>query len=151
MPIIGAHHTCYTVRDMAASLAFYRDLLGFEIASERPEVTAAYFRTIIGFPDARVYAVLLKIPGTSHMLELLQYLHPAGTPQDLTPNNPGSSHVCYLVDDLDAMYEKLRAANVTFISSPTDLDQGPNVGGKALYLRDPNGAVIELFQRAPQA
>lgn len=148
MGIIGAHHTCYTVKDMQKSLAFYRDLLGFEVLHERPEVTNNYFRKIIGFPDAVVYAVMLQIPGTQHCLELFEYKHPAGVAQDLTPNNPGSSHIAYLVDDLHSLYERLKAANTDFISEPIELDEGPNIGGWALYMKDPNGIVIELFQAA---
>lgn len=147
MGITGAHHTCYTVKDMARSLAFYRDLLGFEIVHERPEVTSKYFRDIIGFPDSIVHAVLLAIPGTDHHLELFQYKHPEGIAQDLTPNNPGSSHIAYHVDDLRALYKYLKDAGVDgFISPPIYLNEGPNEGGWALYLRDPDGIPMELFQ-----
>ena len=146
MAIISAHHTSFSVIDMRTSLAFYCDLLGFEIISERAAVTDSYFREIVGFSDAVVYAVLLRIPGSDHLLELLQYKHPRGRPQDLRPNNPGSSHIAYVVDDLDLMYSQLKNAGVEFISSPVDLDAGPNSGGCALYMKDPNGIVIELFQ-----
>lgn len=148
MGIIGAHHTSFTVADTERSIRFYRDLLGFELILDRPEVTLEYFRTIIGFPDAVVHNAVLRIPGTNHLLELNGYKHPRGTPQNLTPNNPGSSHICYLVDDLQALYEKLKAAGVEFISMPTYLDQGPNAGGWALYMKDPDGIVIELLQLA---
>jgi catechol 2,3-dioxygenase-like lactoylglutathione lyase family enzyme len=144
--ITGVHHTSYSVRDMSRSLAFYRDLLGFKVVNERPAVTDTYFRTIIGFPDAVVYAVLLELPGKTHYLELLEYKHPRGTPQNMTPNNPNSSHVCYLVDDLPPLYERLVAAGIEFISPPIELDAGPNAGGRAVYMKDPDGVVIELFQ-----
>src|ERR1700759_5207825 len=108
MGIIGAHHTSLSVADTERSLRFYRDLLGFEVVVNRPEVTATYFRTIIGFPDAIVHNAVLKIPGTTHLLELNGYVPPTGTQQDLTPNNPGSSHIAYLVNDLRAMYPSLK-------------------------------------------
>ena len=149
MTIIGAHHTSYTVKDIQVSLAFYRDLLGFEVVNERPQVTNSYFRAIIGYPDAVVYAILMRIPGSDHHLELFQYLQPVGTPQDLEPKNPGSSHIAYKVDDLQAMYPTLKEANVNLISEPIYLDEGPNEGGWALYMRDPDGIVIELFQLPP--
>lgn len=150
MGIVGAHHTSYTVREMAASLGFYRDLLGFTVVNERPAVTSQYFRDIIGMPDAVVHAVLLEIPGTGHRLELFEYKQPRGTPQTLTPTcNPGSSHICYLVDDLPALYERLKAAECQFISPPVYLDEGPNAGGWALYMKDPDGTPIELYQRGP--
>jgi catechol 2,3-dioxygenase-like lactoylglutathione lyase family enzyme len=151
MTVVGAHHTCFTVKDMAKSLAFYRDLLGFELEGERPEVTNNYFRAIVGFPDCVVHAAMLKIPGTTHYLELFEYKQPRGTAQDLTPNNPGSSHLAYLVDDLRAMYPRLKDAGVEFISEPIYLDEGPNTGGWALYMKDPNGIVIELFEPAKKS
>ncbi len=146
MGIIGAQHTSFTVQNTERSIHFYRDLLGFELILDRPEVTLEYFRTIIGFPDAVVHNAVLRIPGTTHLLELNGYKHPTGTPQDLTPNNPGSSHICYYVDDLRAMYAQLKEAGVQFISTPTYLDQGPNKGGWALYMQDPDGIVIELME-----
>ena len=146
MSITNAHHTSFSVNDMQESLAFYRELLGFEVVNERPAVTDAYFREIVGFPDAVVYAVLLRIPGTDHLLELLEYKHPSGVAQNLSPNNPGSSHIAYIVDDLLAMVPDLVEAGVEFISEPVALDAGPNSGGWALYMKDPNGIVVELFQ-----
>jgi catechol 2,3-dioxygenase-like lactoylglutathione lyase family enzyme len=144
--IIGAHHTSYTVQDMARSLAFYRDLLGFTLVTERPAVTAKYFRDIVGIPDAVVYAVLMEIPGTGHYLELFEYTHPRGVAQTLLPNNPGSSHICYLVDDVRGMYARLKQAGCTFISEPVYIDQGPNAGGWSLYMQDPDGIPLELFE-----
>jgi extradiol dioxygenase family protein len=95
-----------------------------------------------------VHAVLLEIPGTSHTLELFEYKQPKGTPQTLTPTcNPGSAHLCYQVDDLNAMYEHLKAAGCEFISRPHFIDSGPSAGAWALYMKDPNGAPIELQQR----
>ena len=146
--IEGTYHTSYTVSDMKRSLAFYRDLMGSEVFSERPSVTSTYFRRIVGFPDAKVYAVLLRIPGSAHVLELLEYKHPQGIKQDLTPNNPGSSHIAYIVDNLQSIYERLRKAGIEFISPPVYLDEGPSKGGWALYLKDPDGIIVELFQGA---
>ena len=90
MAIINAHHTSFSVLDMQESLAFYRDLLGFEVVNERPAVKDEYFREIVGFPDAVVYAVLLQIPGTEHMLELLEYIHPRGEPKTSAQTIPAA-------------------------------------------------------------
>lgn len=147
MGIIGADHTSYSVSDMARTLHFYRDILGFEVIRERPAVTNAYFRKIVGIPDCVVHAVDLRIPGTTHCLELFEYKHPRGVTQNLKPNNPGSSHIAYYVDDLRPFYAKLKQAGVLFISEPVYLDEGPNLGGWALYMTDPDGIVIELFQK----
>jgi catechol 2,3-dioxygenase-like lactoylglutathione lyase family enzyme len=149
MAVVGAHHTSYTVSDLTRTLPFYRDLLGFEVVLERPEIVLEYWRAVVGFPDAVARDAILKIPGTTHVLELIEYKNPRGIAQNVTPNNPGSSHICYLVDDLQAMYPRLKEAGVEFISKgPIYLDQGPNKGGWSLYMKDPDGIVIELFQKA---
>lgn len=150
MAVVGAHHTSYTVSNLPRTVAFYRDLLGFEVVNERPEITLGYWRAVTGFPDAVARDAFIRIPGTDHFLELIEYLHPRGEILNARSNNTGSSHVCYLVDDLQGMYTKLKEAGVEFISDgPIYLDQGPNKGGWALYMKDPDGIVIELFQKAP--
>jgi catechol 2,3-dioxygenase-like lactoylglutathione lyase family enzyme len=149
MAVVGAHHTSYTVSDLNKTLPFYRDLMGFEVVHERPEIVLEYWRAVVGFPDAVARDAVLRIPGTTHFLELIEYKNPRGVAQNVMPNNPGSSHVCYLVDDLQAMHARLKEAGVQFISKePIYLDQGPNKGGWSLYMKDPDGIVIELFQRA---
>lgn len=154
MKVIGADHTCYTVRDLESARIFYCDLLGFEIAHARPRITNRYFRDIIGIPNAVVRDLYLRIPGTTHHLELFVYEHPAGEPMDNHPQNPGSSHIAYVVDDLRTLYARLKQqqlVEIEFISEPVYLDEGPNEGGWALYMRDPNGIIIELFERASEA
>lgn len=150
MKIIGADHTSYTVVDLERSLAFYRDLLGFEVLHIRPHITNQYFRDIIAFPDAVVKGALLRIPGTTHCLELFEYVHPRGEAQNLRNNNPGSSHMALYVDDLPALYDFLLSKGVQFRTPPVYLNEGPNIGGWALYMLDPDGITIELMQQAPK-
>jgi catechol 2,3-dioxygenase-like lactoylglutathione lyase family enzyme len=140
------HHTCYTVFDLDRSVAFYRDLLGCEVIAEQ-EKEGGYLAAIVGYPDAHVRMAHLRVPGAEHVIELFEYLAPAGTRADVEPRNVGASHLCFLVDDLPALYEELRAKGVdSFASPPVEVDTGVNKGGYALYLRDPDGISVELFQ-----
>jgi catechol 2,3-dioxygenase-like lactoylglutathione lyase family enzyme len=147
MKITGADHTSFTVSNLEQSIAFYVENLGFELLYIRPEIKNNYFRAIIGWPDAVVKGAVLAIPGTTHQLELFEYVHPRGVTADVRTNNPGSAHVAYFVDDLNAFYTALSAKGVRFRSPPVVLDEGPNRGGVALYMLDPDGITIELFQR----
>ncbi len=148
MKIIGADHTSFTVANLARSLEFYVGLLGFSVICIRPEITQTYFRRVVGFPDAVVKGADLAIPGTDHRLELFEYVQPRGTPANVEVNHPGSAHIAYLVDDLPALYAHLKASGAHFRSAPIALDEGPNAGGVAVYLLDPDGITIELFQPA---
>jgi catechol 2,3-dioxygenase-like lactoylglutathione lyase family enzyme len=149
MKIIGAEHTSFTVSDLDRSLEFYVDWLGLEVIHIRPEIKSRYFREIVGFPDGVIRGAFLRIPGSEHRLELFEYLEPRGTPADVRTNNPGSAHVAFFVEDVRAAYAELTARGVRFRSPPVDLDEGPNVGGVSVYMLDPDGITLELFQAPP--
>jgi len=140
------HHTCYTVSDLGRSLVFYRDLLGCEVIAQQ-EKEGGYLAAIVGYPDAHVRMAHLRVPGADHVIELFEYLAPAGTRADVEPRNVGASHLCFVVEDLPALYDQLRSKGVdSFVSPPVEVDTGVNKGGYALYLRDPDGISVELFQ-----
>jgi catechol 2,3-dioxygenase-like lactoylglutathione lyase family enzyme len=147
--VVRLHHTGYTVSNLERSLSFYRDLLGCEVVATQ-EKEGGYLAAIVGYPDAHVRMAHLRAPESTHVIELFEYLAPrsanraSGSP--LEPRNVGTSHISFTVDDLTAIYERLRAAGVDFFSPPVDIDTGINTGGKALYLRDPDGIPMELFQ-----
>ncbi len=140
------HHTGYTVSSLERSLGFYRDLLGCEVIATQ-EKQGGYLADIVGYPDAHVRMAHLRVPGSEHVIELFEYAAPAGGLADVEPRNVGASHLCFVVDDLPTFYEELRSRGVdTFVSPPVKVDTGINTGGCALYLRDPDGITVELFQ-----
>jgi catechol 2,3-dioxygenase-like lactoylglutathione lyase family enzyme len=57
----------------------------------------------------------------------------------------GITHLCLDVEDLDAEYERLLAAGMTFNSPPQDL----GAGVRTVYGRDPDGNVVELHELSP--
>jgi len=145
MKIVGIDHTSYTVASLARSLEFYAGWLGFELLWQR-QIDNDYFRRIVGFPDCVVNAAHLRVPGSNHKLELFEYVTPFGRSTDLRTNNPGSSHLSLLVDDLPAVYGSLLSKGGHFKSPPVLIDGGVNRGGYAVYLLDPDGITVELFQ-----
>jgi catechol 2,3-dioxygenase-like lactoylglutathione lyase family enzyme len=139
------HHTGYTVSDLDRSVAFYSDLLGCEVVATQ-EKAGGYLAAIVGYPDAHVRMAHLRVPGDEHVIELFEYRSPAGARADVEPRNVGASHLCFIVTDLRALYDALLERGVTFVSPPVEVDTGINRGGLALYLRDPDGITVELFQ-----
>ena len=145
MKIIGTDHTSYTVSSLERSLEFYVGLLGCEVLWQR-EITDQYFRDIAGFPDCVVKLAHLRIPSSTHKLELVEYVTPRGVPANVRTNNAGSSHLAFLVDDLPEAYEELHAKGVKFRSPPIEITAGANKGGWGAYMEDPDGITMELFQ-----
>ena len=147
MNVLGFAHTSYTVSDLDRALGFWSDLLGCPILFKR-DVRQRYFAEIVGLPNCVVRSAYLRIPGSEHLIELFEYTFPRGAPADVRNNNPGSSHVALVVDDLAEFYDKLTGAGVQFRSPPVEIDEGPNRGAWAAYALDPDGITVELFQPA---
>lgn len=139
------HHTGLTVRDLDASLRFYRDLLGMEMLFEA-EREGGYFGAIVGYPDARVRMAHLAFPGSEHRLEIFEYVRPEPRGDPGEPRDVGITHVCLAVEDIQGLHGRLVAADVGFYSEPVLVDQGVSAGGWGVYLRDPDGITVELFQ-----
>ncbi|MGD2156852.1 MAG: VOC family protein [Anaerolineales bacterium] len=137
------HHTSFTVSDLDRSLAFYRDLLGMELVVER-DVETGYMKDLMGFTPLHLRLVFLRLGDA--LLELIQYLTPKGKAVDTTKNNPGIAHICFLVDDIHEVYERLVSEGARVQSEPVAITFGPNKGGYALYIFDPDGIPLELLQ-----
>lgn len=143
--ITKAHHMGLQVADLDRSIAFYRDILGFEIAfAWNPQ--ADYIRELVGYPDADIHAAILRLPRSDVFLELLEYRNVERTPVDTRTANPGTAHIAFFVDDLEALYADLTARGVRSVSAPVTPTIGPNEGGRAVYLMDPDGIRVELIQ-----
>jgi catechol 2,3-dioxygenase-like lactoylglutathione lyase family enzyme len=143
--IIGADHTGITVSNLERSLAFWRDVLGFEL-SHTAHQTGEQAREITGVAGAEIKLAVLKAPG-GHKIELLEYLAPSDRKRlALKPCDVGSVHVALLVDDLDAVLESIAASGWKAAGQPQTLRTGPNAGKRVVYVRDPDGTTIELME-----
>src|SRR3972149_6380400 len=142
------HHTGLTVRDLDASLGFYRDLLGMDVLFEA-EREGGYFGAIVGYPEAHVRMAHVAFPGSEPRPEIFQYVRPTPRSDPGEPRDVGITHVCLAVEDIGPLYERLLAARGEFTSPPVLVGQGGNAGGYGVYPRDPDGIIVELFQPPP--
>jgi lactoylglutathione lyase len=153
--ILSTWHMSFTVADLDRSIRFYRDELGLELVHEQ-EQSNEYTRTFVGYPDAHLRVAQFAIgtsaakPRSGHIIELVQYLAPIGEPVHPERYQPGAAHLAFQVDDTHAMYERLVAKGVHFISKPVAITAGINAGGATVYLEDPDGNTLE-FVTAPSA
>jgi lactoylglutathione lyase len=145
MTVLGTHHTGFQIASLERSLAFYRDLLGLEQISERV-IEEQYVGRLVGYPGVILHSAFLRVPGSEHLLELIEYQRVERTPVDTQTANPGTAHICLLVEDLRALYARLRAAAVETVSEPVTPTHGPNKGRLAVYAIDPDGIRVELLQ-----
>src|SRR5579872_7343704 len=143
--VTRAHHTGLTVNSLERSLAFYRDLLGFEVVfAWNPK--ADYIGELVGYPDVDLHAAILRIPGSDVFLELVEYRGVAQVAVDMRNGNVGNAHIAFNVDELEPLYQRLTASGVRSVSAPVTPTIGPNRGGRAVYLIDPDGFRVELIE-----
>ena len=124
--IRGLHGVRYQVADVARSVAFYTEHLGFKLEHQQ---LPAFANVSLG--DGQL---LLSGPGASGSRPM-----PDGRQQE-----PGGwTRIVLRVGDLRACIESLRSAGLSFRN---ELEVGP--GGKQIQIEDPDGNPIELFEPA---
>lgn len=145
--ITAADHTGITVANLERSLAFWRDVLGFQL-SHRPHQTGELASEITGVPGAEISIAVLK--GYGHKIELLEYLKPVDRKRvALRPCDVGSVHIALVVDNLDPLLARIAASGWKAAGQAQTLTTGPNAGKRVVYVRDLDGTTIEFMQLPP--
>lgn len=115
------------VEDLERAVAFYRDVLGLE----HRFTDEAYAEFSAGPTKLALYP-------RDRLPDLLGGEVPAGGSPD--------GEVLFLVDDVDAEAERLRAAGARILTGPVDRPWGH----RTVHLLDPDGLVVELAQEIPR-
>lgn len=152
--IVDVLHFSFTVSDIDQSIDWYTNTLGLRLV-HRQRQENAYTPVLVGIPDTVLEVAQFTVPGvdpqySSHMLELVQYVSPAGGARQLPTNDVGVAHLALVVTDIFDRHERMQAAGVAFKNPPVAITAGANAGGLACYLTDPDGITIELMQFSPE-
>ena len=124
--IKSVHGVRYQVKDVARSVAFYTQQLGFELEHQQ---LPAFANVSLGGAQ-----ILLSGPGASGSRPM-----PSGQPQE-----PGGwNRVVLKVADLPGFITELKKTGVRFRN---EMETGP--GGRQIQIEDPDGNPIELFEPA---
>lgn len=122
-------HLVLRVRDLPRSLAFYQQVLGCTVARDRPDLGLVHLRL-----------------GES-MLDLIRLDGPLGVRggAGLAQDNHNLDHFCLRIDPFDeASLLAFLANHQVEVLGPASLNYGAEGEGWSVYIRDPDGNVIEL-------
>ena len=139
------HHCGFTVSDMDRAIPFYRDLLGLRLVQDAVRENLPSYDEILGFQNVKI-RVALFLDAHDRMLELVEYLHPRREVRDLKNTFVGAAHMSFAVADLDRAYERLKAGGARFNSPPVRVMREGKYLGKSLYMFDPDGITVELYE-----
>ncbi|HLZ30290.1 MAG TPA: VOC family protein [Chloroflexota bacterium] len=143
--VLAVYHTGVTVSSLERSLQFYRDLLGLEVVGTRT-AREPYIQRLVDAPGATLEIALLRVPGSPHFLELLEYVDVERAPAQARPRDPGAGHLCFFVRDLAGLCARLQAAGFVLLSEPQTATAGRNAGASIVYVRDPDSFWVELME-----
>jgi lactoylglutathione lyase len=134
------NHTGLVVTDLARAKRFYQEVLGFHFWYEitPPDEPTAQLCGLE--PPLGVTASYLTLDG--FVLELMHYAAPgAAAPfRRRTMNEPGLTHLSISVDDV-------REVAVKATDYGGEIVEGSDIGA-ALFIRDPDGQLLELLPLA---
>ncbi len=122
---------------MPRSLAFYRDVLGFDVVFD-VELDGDALATVTGESGAHGRMVGGLLGGTT--VELLEISSSAPKPERRTAPGLGYTNISLSVADLDTVHSA---------ASSMDLTPGPivDIGGvRMFFLADPDGTPIEIIE-----
>jgi catechol 2,3-dioxygenase-like lactoylglutathione lyase family enzyme len=144
--LVRFHHFGLTVSDLSKATDFFCKKLGMEEIA-RYEGDSAYIRHHAKLKDNYICGAALLVPQTDLYIELWQFRTPIGLPARVANNNPGTAHLCFLVDSIMADYAALREQGIQFVGPPAEVTAGVNQGAWAIYFVGPDNTPFELFQK----
>lgn len=142
----GFVHSGITVKDLKRSIDFYENSLGLELVrlqtNDKP-----YIYDLVNIQGLeKIELAFLQTPD-GQIVELLEYHGETIKDGSSLHSHYGTGHICLHVENLDAMYEHLQRRNTDIISEHVvQITSGRHAGSKAIYLRDPDGYVIEVLE-----
>jgi len=137
---MGLSHVGIAVKDLEASISFYRAAFALEVLVRRPFGGALYER-ILAIPGVRGQVALLRRETLQVELFEFNVISRSTSPHERAVSECGISHFCIEVADIEAVYERALASGAVFHCPPLDFGEA-----RATYGRDPDGNVFELWQ-----
>jgi catechol 2,3-dioxygenase-like lactoylglutathione lyase family enzyme len=135
------------VKDMDATMKFYREVVGMRLEGDTKFQRGAGFADLYGAPaNSEFRQMFTTFPNTQSRQEFVEWKGVKRTPFQLRVPDPGAGGWVARVSDLDAMFKKMKEHKVATVTpepvwfTKTTLD---------IFISDPDGMHLELFQNIP--
>lgn len=139
-------HTGFVTTDIERTVEFWTHVVGLE-AGPIVERHGDWIGSFTGIEGAALRIVHLHGPDVH--LEFLEFTRARIETDPPSPAAICTGHVCLRVDDPAAVLQRMVAAGARPAGRVTVITEGAAAGLSGVYLRDPNGLLIELLQRPP--
>jgi catechol 2,3-dioxygenase-like lactoylglutathione lyase family enzyme len=143
MGVLRMDHTGIVVSDLEAAVDFF-----LELGLERDATGASegqWLDRIIGVDKSNIEFEFVRMPDGHGRLELCKFHSPPSShqPHPSAANEFGLRHLCFAVDDLDAVVERLAKKGY----SPIGESQLYRDVFRLCYIHGPEGIIVEVAER----
>ena len=145
--ILGAQMSV-VVKDIDASLAFYRRFIGpdLQVWEGTAWHTSKAFSQLRGIPESDYRTAAMLLPGSAVTLELVQFRGVSQTPYLPVFQDIGFGHVALFAKDIEVILTRMNQIGIRPLSaSGTWTPINPSLRG--VYTRDLDGFFLEVIER----
>ena len=142
------NHFGIGVSNLERSIEFYRALTGLDpVDSGTWESEGLGMATGAG-QVAKIHWATVRL--TNVNIDLIEVINPSDPPAEYKMNQPGALHVCFEVEDLPAVCDRMEKAGIEFlgpyhqVTKENDADKG--VGTAVAYFNGPDGELLEIIE-----
>ncbi|VDG97137.1 VOC family protein [Sporosarcina sp. ZBG7A] len=143
MKINKIDHVSINVNDLLETKAFFLDL-GLEVQAEW-ELHGEQLDRIVGLNGVKTACVGLGMPDGQTWIELVKFYTPSDENDIQQPlaNTLGIRHICFNVEDIEAVIAKLKKNGTEIFSEIEQYEESY----KLCYVRGPEGIILELAEK----
>jgi catechol 2,3-dioxygenase-like lactoylglutathione lyase family enzyme len=143
------NHFGVGVSNLERSIEFYQALTG-----EPPVDTGTWESTGLGMAtgagqNAKIHWATVRLANVN--IDLIQVLEPKDPAAEYKMNQPGAIHVCFEVEDLAAVFDRMENAGIEFLGpwhrvSAQEDGAEKGMGTAVAYFNGPDGELLEIIQ-----
>jgi catechol 2,3-dioxygenase-like lactoylglutathione lyase family enzyme len=143
MKILRLDHVGINFEDLAAAKQFFLDL-GLQVQGEMA-LESQLLDNVVALKNVKTEMVMMQTPGGEATVELVKYVRPVAekSVQDTSVNALGMRHICFAVEDIEAILTKLKKKGFKAFS---EIQNYENVY-KLVYVHGPEGIIVELAEK----
>ena len=152
----GIQHTGFITKNIEKCYRFYTSLPGIKVVFPLHIEDGYVIKKLSGYENAKIKNFYIQVGGDEisqqnnlgpARVEFIQYLEPEGRKIEMENNDGGNAHISIITDSIEEDYKKFAAMGLKLSELvEIEYEEGGLRGAKLLYLKDPDGRLVELMQ-----
>lgn len=143
------NHFGIGVSNLERSIEFYHALTGEPPIDRGTWESVGLGKATGTGQEAKIYWATIRLANVN--IDLLQVIEPSDLAAEYRMSQPGALHVCFEVENLSAIYERMEKARIEFLGPWHQVDSledraQKGIGTVIAYFNGPDGELLELIE-----